>query len=78
MHSQDIVKTITGSASLKINGLEQHSSDDQTSSNSVIDYYLSGSRYEQLVLYKSRQDPGLTVDNQDLLIINYRVEKYVG
>ena len=73
-------KTITGSASLKINGLEQHSSDDQiTPSNSVIDFYLSGSRNEQLVLYKSRQDhSGLTVDNQDSLIINYKMEKYVG
>tara|TARA_R100000353_G_scaffold85537_1_gene63765 strand:+ start:3429 stop:3935 length:507 start_codon:yes stop_codon:yes gene_type:complete len=73
-------KVATGSASLKINGLEQQSSDDQkTSSNSDIDYYLSGSRYEQLVLYKSRQDhSGLTVDNQDSLIINYKMEKYVG
>ena len=73
-------KTITGSASFKINGLEQHSSNNQaTNMTSSIDYYLSGSRYEQLVLYKPRQDhSGLTVDNRDSLIINYRVEKHIG
>ncbi len=70
-------KTITGSASFKINGVEQHSSNNQaTNMTSSIDYYLSGSRYEQLVLYKPRQDhSGLLVDNRDSLIINYRVEK---
>ena len=63
-----------------INGLEQQSSDDQvTPSNTMIDYYLSGSRNEQVVLYKSRQDhSGLTVDNRDSLIFNYKMEKYVG
>ena len=63
-----------------INGLEQQSSDDQkTPSNTMIDYYLSGSRNEQVVLYKSRQDhSGLTVDNKDSLIFNYKMEKYVG
>ena len=73
-------KTVTGSASFKINGLEQHSSNNQiTHMTSSIDYYLSGSRYEQLVLYKPRQDhSGLTVDNGDSLIINYRVEKHIG
>ena len=73
-------KVVTGSMCLTINGLEQFSSDDQiTPSNTMIDFYLSGSRNEELVLYKSRQDhSGLTVDNQDSLIFNYKMEKYVG
>ena len=73
-------QVVPGSMCFTINGLEQQSSDDQkTPSNTMIDYYLSGSRNEQVVLYKSRQDhSGLTVDNKDSLIFNYKMEKYVG
>tara|TARA_Y100000592_G_scaffold76887_1_gene120452 strand:- start:263 stop:775 length:513 start_codon:yes stop_codon:yes gene_type:complete len=73
-------QVVPGSMCLTINGLEQQSSDDQvTASDTIIDFYLSGSRNEQVVLFKSRQDhSGLTVDNQDSLIFNYKMEKYVG
>tara|TARA_Y100000114_G_scaffold156658_1_gene184649 strand:+ start:2848 stop:3354 length:507 start_codon:yes stop_codon:yes gene_type:complete len=73
-------KVATGSLSFQINGLEQHTTEDQkTASDTGIDYYLTGSRFENLVLYKPRADhSGLLVDNQDSLLINYRMEKVVG
>ena len=50
-------RVVTGSFSLRINGLEQHTTHDQkTSTNTSSDYFLSGSRFEQLVLYKPRAD----------------------
>ena len=70
----------TGSVTFKINGLEQQTTEDQKTDRDVVtDYYLSGSRFEQLVLYKPRADhSGLAVDNQDTLLIKYRVEKVIG
>lgn len=71
-------KTVTGSVSFKVNGVEQHSTDNQaTAMTSSIDYFIGDSpNYEFVYLYKPRQDhSGLLVDNRDSLIINYRVEK---
>mgnify|MGYP003122799540 CR=1 FL=1 len=70
----------TGSVTFKINGLEQQTTEDQKTDRDVgTDYFLSGSRFEQLVLYKPRADhSGLAVDNQDTLLIKYRVEKIIG
>ena len=73
-------KIVTGSVSFRVNGLEQQSTEDQkTHRVSGSDYYLSGSQFEQLVLYKSRGDhSGISVDNSDTLLIKYRTEKVIG
>jgi len=73
-------KVTTGSVSFKVNGLEQQTTTDQkTAEVSSSDFYLSGSRFEQLVLYKPRADhSGLEVDNDDSLILKYRMEKVSG
>ena len=71
---------VTGSVSLIINGLEQQTTEDQkTHRVSGSDYFLSGSRFEQLVLYKPRGDhSGILVDNSDTLLIKYRAETIIG
>jgi len=76
----DDFRVVTGSVTFKINGLEQQTTEDQKTDRDVVtDYYLSGSKFEQLVLYKPRADhSGLAVDNQDTLLIKYRVEKVIG
>lgn len=73
-------QVVTGSFSLRINGLEQHTTQDQkTSTNTSSDYFLSGSRFEQLVLYKPRADhSGILVDNSDTLLIKYKAETIIG
>jgi len=72
-------KIATGSVSMVVNGLEQISSDNQRTSGSGIDFYLSGSEFQYLNLLKSRQDhSGLTVDNMDNVIITYKTENLIG
>lgn len=72
-------KVLTGSVSLRINGLEQISGENQQTSGSGIDFYLSGSEYQFVNLLKSRQDhSGLTLDNLDKVIITYRTENVIG
>mgnify|MGYP001210085975 FL=1 len=72
-------KVSTGSVSLRINGLEQVSGENQQASGSGIDFYLSGSEYQFVNLLKNRQDhSGLTLDNLDKVIITYRTENVIG
>ena len=72
-------KVSTGSVSLRINGIEQISAENQQTTGSGVDFFLSGSKYEFLNLLKSRQDhSGLTLDNLDKVIITYRTENIIG
>jgi|TARA_B100001094_G_scaffold326866_1_gene383880 hypothetical protein len=72
-------KVSTGSVSIRINGLEQVSSETQMITGSSADFYLSGSKNEFVNLLKNRQDhSGLTLDNLDKVIITYRTENVIG
>ena len=72
-------KVSTGSVSLRVNGIEQVSAENQQTTGSGVDFFLSGSNYEFVNLLKSRQDhSGLTLDNLDKVIITYRTENVIG
>ena len=65
---------------VSVNGIEQQSNMSQTTSGSSIDFYLSGSKNEQVVLFKKRfDDNGITLQNytdgtRDNVKILYRQE----
>ena len=65
---------------VSVNGIEQQSNMTQTTSGSSIDFYLSGSKREQVVLFKKRfDDNGITLQNyadgtKDNVKILYRQE----
>ena len=65
---------------VSVNGIQQHSNMTQTTSGSGVDFYLSGSKNEQVVLFKQRfDDNGITLQNyadntKDQVKILYRQE----
>ena len=65
---------------VSVNGIEQQSNMTQTTSGSSVDFYLSGSKREQVVLFKKRfDDNGITLQNyadgtKDKIKILYRQE----